>query len=154
MDFQNVPVAESAMLIRRPVSEVFEAFVNPAITCKFWFTHGSDRLQEGRQVRWHWEMYAHTVQVTVRTIVENRRIVIEWGEPDARTTVEWTFTPRPDDSTFVRITDSGFKGTGDEIVRQALGSTDGFALVLAGAKAALEHGIILNLIADRFPPSP
>jgi hypothetical protein len=38
-------------------------------------------------------------------------------------------------------------------VQQALGSTNGFALVLAGAKAVLEHGITLNLIADRFPPS-
>ncbi len=29
------------MLIRKPVAEVFEAFVNPDITSKFWFTKGS-----------------------------------------------------------------------------------------------------------------
>ncbi|MBC7990984.1 MAG: polyketide cyclase, partial [Luteimonas sp.] len=28
------------MLIRRPVAEVFEAFVDPAITSRFWFTRG------------------------------------------------------------------------------------------------------------------
>jgi uncharacterized protein YndB with AHSA1/START domain len=44
MNIQNVPIATTAMLIRKPVSEVFEAFVNPAITAKFWFTKGSDRL--------------------------------------------------------------------------------------------------------------
>jgi len=36
-------------------------------------------------------------------------------------------------------------------VKQALDSTGGFVLVLAGAKAFLEHGIALNLVADRFP---
>lgn len=29
------PTAKAEMLIRRPVAEVFEAFVNPAITSKF-----------------------------------------------------------------------------------------------------------------------
>jgi hypothetical protein len=46
---------------------------------------------------------------------------------------------------------SGFSGDGDELVKQALDSTGGFTLVLAGAKALLEHNINLNLIADRFP---
>jgi len=30
-------------------------------------------------------------------------------------------------------------------------STEGFAFVLAGAKALLEHGVLLNLVPDRFP---
>ena len=29
------PIAKAEMLIRKPVAEVFEAFVNPAITSKF-----------------------------------------------------------------------------------------------------------------------
>ena len=33
------------MLIRKPVAEVFEAFVDPDITAKFWFTKGSGRLE-------------------------------------------------------------------------------------------------------------
>jgi len=51
----------------------------------------------------------------------------------------------------VSVTNSGFGGNGDKVVKQALDSTGGFALVLAGAKAFLEHNISLNLIADRFP---
>lgn len=50
------PVAKTEMLIRRPVANVFAAFVDPAITSKFWFTHGSDRLETGKQVQWDWEM--------------------------------------------------------------------------------------------------
>jgi uncharacterized protein YndB with AHSA1/START domain len=30
--------AKAEMLIRRPVAEVFEAFVDPAVTTRFWFT--------------------------------------------------------------------------------------------------------------------
>lgn len=55
------------------------------------------------------------------------------------------------DTTFVRITESGFSGSGDEIAQQVSDSTQGFSLVLAGLKALLEHGIRLNLVADRFP---
>ena len=80
-----------------------------------------------------------------------RRILIEWGDPDTFTTVEWIFTPREDGTTFVTITNSGFQGDEQAIVQQALGSTGGFTLVLAGLKALLEHGIQLNLVADRFP---
>lgn len=31
-------IAKTEMLIRRPVAEVFEAFIEPEITTKFWFT--------------------------------------------------------------------------------------------------------------------
>jgi uncharacterized protein YndB with AHSA1/START domain len=91
------------------------------------------------------------VQVAVKAVEQDRRILIEWGSPDATTTVEWQFTARPDQTTFVDISNRGFQGNGDEVVKQALDSTGGFALVLAGAKAFLEHGIALNLVADRFP---
>jgi len=151
LQLTQAPIVKAEMLIRKPVAEVFEAFVNPDITSQFWFTKGSGRLQAGREVRWDWEMYGHSVPVQVKAIDENQRILIEWGNYDDLTTVEWTFTARPDDTTFVSITNSGFRGDGDAVVRQALDSTEGFTMVLAGAKALLEHGIRLNLVLDRFP---
>jgi uncharacterized protein YndB with AHSA1/START domain len=151
MKIQNVPFAKTEMLIRKPVAEVFEAFVNPAITSKFWFTKGSGRLETGKQIQWDWEMYGLFIQVAVKAIEENRRILIEWPGHGAPSTVEWVFTPRADNTTFVSITNTGFGGDGDEVVKQALDSTEGFALVLAGLKALLEHNIILNLVPDRFP---
>ena len=66
------------------------------------------------------------------------------------TIVEWLFTP-VDEGTFVAITESGFNGDGDAIVKSALNSTGGFTWVLAGLKAWLEHGINLNLVRDRHP---
>jgi uncharacterized protein YndB with AHSA1/START domain len=145
------PVAETGMLIRRPTAEVFEAFVDPSITSKFWFTGGSDRLDAGKEVRWDWEMYDAHATVDVKTIEKDKRIVVEWSAYGAPTTIEWTFTPYERDSTFVRIRNSGFSGSETEKTQQAISSTEGFTLVLAGLKALLEHSIRLNLVPDRFP---
>lgn len=139
------------MLIRKPVAEVFEAFVNPAITSKFWFTKGSGRLEAGKQVTWEWEMYSFSVPVNVKAVEQNARILVEWSAYGAPTPIEWIFTSRPDGTTFVRVTNKGFPGSEAEAARLALEATEGFAFVLAGAKALLEYNVQLNLVRDRFP---
>ncbi len=150
----RTPTATAAMLIRRPVAEVFEAFVDPAITSHFWFTSGSARLVENSTVTWEWGMYGVSAEVAVQAIDPNCRILIEWPGANGQTTVEWTFTPHGAEATFVTITNTGFAGSGDEILAQVIDSTEGFAIVLAGLKAYLEHGIELNLVGDRFPQEP
>ncbi|MCW3465086.1 SRPBCC family protein [Chitinophaga nivalis] len=141
--------AQAAMLIRKPVSRVFEAFIDPAVTTRFWFTKSSGKLVEGQQIEWIWEMYNHTIPVFVKTIVPDKTILISWG--DNGETVEWTFTPLSDQSTFVDIVNAGIQGDTDKVIAQVRDSTEGFTLVLAGLKAYLEHHLELNLVADRFP---
>jgi uncharacterized protein YndB with AHSA1/START domain len=153
MDQHSVQ-AKAAMLIRKPVADVFEAFVNPAITSKFWFTRGSGRLEVGKQIEWTWEMYGTSTKVDVKAIEPNKRIRVEWAGymgTQSAVSVEWTFMPRAGAATFVDITCKGFSGTDDEIVNQVVASTGGFTIVLCGLKAYMEHGIQLNLTADRFP---
>ena len=147
----QIPVMKTGMLIRKPVADVFEAFVNPAITTKFWFTRGSGRLEVGKQIQWDWEMYDISIPVTAIVIEPNRRIVIEWPGYSGATKVEWTFAAQQDDTTFVSITETGFTGDGDALVKMVAHSTQGFSLVLAGLKALLEHDVRLNLVADRYP---
>jgi uncharacterized protein YndB with AHSA1/START domain len=144
-------VAKAEMLVRQPVARVFEAFVNPAITSNFWFTRGSGRLEAGKKVRWEWEMYGVSIAVAVKEVEQNKRILVEWPGQGRPTTVEWTFAARVDNTTFVTITNAGFSGDEEAIVKQALDSTEGFTLVLCGLKAYLEHNIRLNLVGDRFP---
>jgi len=151
LQLQQVPTARTGMLIRKPTADVFEAFVNPDITKKFWFTKSSGRLETGKQVRWDWEMYGVSTPVTVKAVEPNKRIVIEWPRESSSTTVEWSFTSLEDGTTFVGITETGFTGGGDGVVKQVADSTQGFSLVLAGLKALLEHDIRLNLVADRYP---
>ena len=145
------PGSKTGMLIRRPVHEVFNAFIDPEITTKFWFTNGTGKLEIGKQVHWEWTMYGFAIPVTAKVIEPNKRIVIEWPGYQGLTTVEWTFMPLDDGTTFVRITETGFVGAGDELTKRIANSTGGFSLVLAGLKALLEHNVMLNLVPDRFP---
>ncbi len=151
LQLTHVPMTSTGMLIRKPVGEVFEALVNPDVTTKFWFTRSSGRLEPGKQVRWDWEMYDVSIQVTAKVVEPNERIVIEWPGYSGPTTVEWRFAPQADGTTFVHVTESGFTGSGDQLVKYVADSTQGFALMLAGLKALLEHGVRLNLTADRYP---
>ena len=149
MTLQSPPVVKAQMLIRRPAAEVFEAFVDPAITTRFWFTRSSGRLAPGAHVEWEWEMYGASAQVRVIELEPHRRILIEWDDPPCP--VEWLFEQRADGTTMVKISNWGFRGSDDEIVAQALDSKGGFSLLLAGLKALLEHGVALNLVADHHP---
>jgi len=141
------PVMTTDMLIRRPATEVYEAFADPAVTTNFWFTKSSGRLDPGARVRWDWEMFDLHTYVTVREAEAGRRLLFEWN-PDRPSTVGFTFTPEGDNATYVQVTETDLKGTGDEMVAYAIGSTSGFSKVLAAAKAWLEHGIALNVVAD------
>lgn len=142
----NEPIAKAEMLIRKPVEEVFQAFIDPAITSKFWFTKGSGKLEPGKTVHWEWDMYGAAADIAVKAIEENKRILIDFGY-----TVEWIFTSRADNETFVTITSSGFTGDADQKAEQAIDAMGGFTMVLCGLKALLEHGILLNLVYDKAP---
>lgn len=146
MSALSPPVARARMLIRRPASQVYGAFIDPAVTSQFWFTRGSGRLVRGDKITWYWDMYGFSAQVDVRELEQDRRILIGWPTP-----VEWLFSPRGGDATFVTITASGFTGTDDEQVAAAIDSMGGFSFVLAGCKAWLEHGIRLDLVGDHDP---
>lgn len=144
----HVPVVKAEMLIKKPVEEVFEAFANPEITTRFWFTKSSGRLEAGKRIRWDWEMYGVWDEIVVKKMEVNRRILIQSSDG---TDTEWLFTRRNANETFVTINHTGFSGDGDELVNQALDSMGGYTMVLCGLKALLEHGIALNLVSDKAP---
>ncbi|MET3695901.1 uncharacterized protein YndB with AHSA1/START domain [Bacillus oleivorans] len=149
MALDPVPVVKTEMLVRKPAEDVFEAFVNPEITTKFWFTKSSGRLEPGKKVKWEWEMYGVSGEILVKEIMPNKRILIQYA--DDGTEVEWVFTPRTGNETFVTITHSGFTGKDEDIVNYAIDSMGGYTMVLCGVKAFLEHNILLNLVADKAP---
>lgn len=143
--------AKAEMMIRKPIEKVFEAFIDPAITSKFWFTQGSAKLNPGASINWIWEMYDLTVPVKVLSIEDNKSINIEWGSDEHLSKATWEFKALTPNKTFVQITNFDFLGTKEEVTNQVIDSTGGFTMLLAGAKAWLEHGIELGLIGDKFP---
>jgi len=64
---------EAKMLIRRPAAQVFQAFIDPAITSNFWFTKGSNKLETNKTVTWEWEMYDVSTTVGVKEIIPTKR---------------------------------------------------------------------------------
>ena len=140
---------ETQMLIRKPVSQVFQAFIDPAITTNFWFTKSSGQLEAGKTVKWEWEMYGITTNVLTKEIIPDKLISTEWGDP--ATIVDYEFTAVTEDTSHIVTKNYGFKETGNELIQVIKDSTGGFTTVLDGLKAYLEHNIRLNLVADKFP---
>lgn len=143
----SAPIVKAEMLIRKPVSEVFSAFADPAVTTKFWFTKSSGKLEAGKRVRWEWEMYGVGDDIDVNAVDPDTRIAFDWSFPKSNH-VEMTFTPHAK-GTMVSIVNSGLRG--DDVIAEALDLTQGWNLVLVAVKAWLEHGINLNIVADKAP---
>lgn len=152
MSQKNNHYADAQMAIRKPIAEVFEAFINPAITTKFWFTKSSGSLETNKKVEWTWGMYNVSAPVWVKQVIPNESIIIEWGSEAQKSTVEWSFKAINDKLTYVSIRNDNFKADAtDDLISQIRDATGGFTIVLASLKAYLEHGIELNLVGDKFP---
>lgn len=139
---------QAQMLIRKPIQEVFEAFIDPEITTNFWFTKSTGKLEEGETIIWEWEMYNAKSEVKVLQIIPNQLIKTEWGL--FSNNVDYEFKEM-EKGTLVIIKSYGYSEKGDELLSVINDNTGGFTTVLDGCKAYLEHGINLRLIEDKFP---
>jgi len=148
MKTEKTPHVEAQMLIRKPVATVFQAFIDPEITKNFWFTKGSGKLQTGSSITWEWEMYNVSSTVFVKEILQNKKISVDWDEYS--TIVDFEFEALSEETTYVTIKQYGFRSTGDDLLIEINNASGGFTTVLDGLKAYMEHGINLNLIADKF----
>lgn len=139
---------QAQMLIRKPIQEVFDAFIDPEITTNFWFTKSTGKLEEGKTITWEWEMYGAKSEVKVLQIIPNKLIKTEWGL--FSNNVDYEFKEM-EKGTLVIIKSYGYSETGDALLSVINDNTGGFTTVLDGCKAYLEHGINLRLIEDKFP---
>lgn len=145
---ENPIFVDCQMLIRKPIEEVFGAFINPEITTNFWFTKSSGKLEEGKTITWTWEMYNASRNVEVLKIIPNKKIETFWGNPANNVDYEFQSLEK---GTLVRIKSYAYKESGDDLLKVINDNTGGFTTVLDGCKAYLEFGINLNLIEDKFP---
>lgn len=148
MYHKDNPEVAAQMLIRKPVAEVFEAFVNPEMTTRFWFTKSSGRMEPGKTILWEWEMYQVKDEIEVLEVIPGTLIRMTWGQP--KTTVDYVFEAITPETTYVTIKNYGLNLEGEALVAAVRDLTGGFTTVLDGLKAYLEHGITLNLVGDKF----
>jgi uncharacterized protein YndB with AHSA1/START domain len=142
--------AKAKIRIHRPPSAVFAAFADAGAMSKFWFTRHDDGLKEGESVTWYMGSGADTISfdVFVQELSHPHKIVIVWERDGVDTHVTWSIEETEEGESILTIEEAGFAGSPDAIVEQALDSTGGFNQVIIAAKALLEHGIGLNVVAD------
>ncbi|MFB7784836.1 SRPBCC family protein [Streptomyces vinaceus] len=153
MRTEEEPAAYACMIVRKPAAVVFEAFADPTVTTRFWYSKSSGPMIPGAELRWEWETYGASVPVRVLTVEEDRLIAFEWGNYAQPTTVTLTFSPlpgRPQD-TFVEVRESGFHGQGAELVTWLNNTVGGFTTALCAMKTLLEHDIETNAVSDHHP---
>ena len=68
------------MLIRKPVGEVFQVLVDPAIATRFWYSKSTGPMTPGARLEWSWELYEVSAAITVTEVEENTPIIFKWNE--------------------------------------------------------------------------
>lgn len=149
MDIENLS-ANAKIIIRRSPSEVFTAFADANEMSKFWFTRRDNGLREGESVSWFIGTGedAFSIDVRVKELNHPHKLVMDWGADGKYTRVTWSFEETEDGDTILSVEESGFTGDSDAIIDRALDSTGGFNQVIVAAKALIEHGVTLNVVAD------
>lgn len=142
--------AKAKIRIRRAPLEVFLAFVDAGTMSKFWFTRRDEGLREGRSVPWFIGSGddAMSFDIRVKELSRPNRIVIEWENGGVFTQVSWSIEGTAEGDTILTIEETGFAGSPEAIVERVIDSTKGFNQVIIAAKALIEHGVELNVVAD------
>jgi uncharacterized protein YndB with AHSA1/START domain len=135
--------AKTSMLIRRPVAEVFGAFVDPSMITRFWLEATTGPLAKGAQVNWRFLVPGATETVTVTAFDDQSRIGFDWSDGIS---VNMTFEPYGKNSTRLAVEAMGFRGKTAEAA--AVGATEGFTIVLCDLKVLLETGQSASLVRD------
>lgn len=136
-------VARAELLIRKPPSDVFSAFVEPNIIERFWLKSTSGPLVKGASIKWEFMVQGAHETVTVTEISLDQVIAFTWSDGIA---VKIQFHPQ-EDGTKVSVSATGFNGS--DTTAQAVDATEGFAIVLCDLKSLLETGQSGNMVRDK-----
>jgi uncharacterized protein YndB with AHSA1/START domain len=135
--------------IAKPVSEVFEAVVNPEHLSHYFTTGGAKgRLEPGATVTWDFADFPGAFPVIVEEVEKDKRIVLRWeaaddapeGESAAPhdTKVTMTFEQLEDGRTLVAITEEGWRET-EKGLKASYDNCEGWTGMLLAMKMWLEH---------------
>ncbi len=144
--------------IQKPIAEVFDAVYNPAKLSGYFTTGGASApLDEGTNVIWHFADHPGDVPVSVKKVVPNKQIILQWDAaedvdrlpnqlpPSAgyKTTIEMTFEQLDPTTTLVRIAESGWHETQSGL-NSSYGNCQGWTFMICYLKAFVEYGINLR----------
>lgn len=132
------------MRIRKPLAEVFDAVVEPKKLSGYFTSSSTGPLREGGQVIWRFAEFPIDVPVTVRKVVPNKLIQLEWASDEGYNThIEMKFEPIDTHTTLVSIGESGWRET-EKGLKNSYGNCGGWMHMLCCLKGYLENGINLR----------
>jgi len=138
-------VARAKMLIRRPATETFDAFVQPDLITRFWLKGTTGPLGQGAQVEWQFMVPGATERVNITAFDKPRHIAFAWAESGLG--VDIKFFEEQRSITVVSVEVRGFEVEGG--TDQVVNATEGFSIVLCDLKVLLESGHSANLVKDK-----
>jgi uncharacterized protein YndB with AHSA1/START domain len=137
-----------AIQILKPVSEVFEAIVDPEKMANYFIGKGSGRMEKGKEIEWKFPEFDMQFPITVGKIEKDKYVSYYWDVNEKKNLVEITLAPFGKD-TVVTVTEKGMENN-EEGISWLMGNTEGWANFLACLKAYLEYGINLRKGAFEF----
>ncbi|MET1411490.1 SRPBCC domain-containing protein [Roseibium sp. HPY-6] len=145
--------------INKPVSEVFEAVVNPDRLSGYFTTGGADgRIEPGATVNWSFAEFPGRFPVMVDRVEKDSLIVLRWAAQESGevsstgeipepagydTTVTMAFEPLDGGRTLVTISEEGWRDTKGGL-EASYGNCEGWTQMLCSLKGFVEHGINLR----------
>ena len=138
--------SKASLQIQKPVSEVFEAIVNPAQMTQYFISESNGKMETGVELLWKFPEFPDRYPVTNIQVQTNQSVSFVW---DPETVVKIILEAQEDGSTIVRVRESG-KENNEINLKRLVQNTGGWANFLACMKAYLEYGIHLRKGAYEF----
>lgn len=140
----------SKMQISKAIHEVYEAIVDPAHMANYFIADSTGRMEESKELIWHFPEFSIDVPVTCQKTEKDRYVSFEWdGAKDTKTLVEISLEEQYNGSTLVTVTEKSMENN-EAGIKWLSGNSGGWANFLACLKAYLEYGINLRKGAFDF----
>ncbi|MXV52054.1 ATPase [Pedobacter sp. HMF7647] len=140
--------ASAKIQISKSPAEVFEAIVNPDKMSNYFIADSNGRLEESKELIWHFPEFKDDCPVRSSKITKNEFVSFYWGPDEDETLVEISLTEK-NGGTVVSVAEKS-KENNEAGIKWLRGNTEGWANFLACMKAYLEYGINLRKGAFDF----
>jgi uncharacterized protein YndB with AHSA1/START domain len=136
---------KAGLQVLKPISEVFDAIVDPGKMKNYFISKSSGYMKEGATLYWKFAEMEIEFPVTVVKIENDKHIAFKWdGAFDGeQTLVEINLQSVENNITFITITEKG-KENNEKGIKWLKSNTEGWANFLACLKAWMEYGIHLR----------
>jgi len=138
--------SSASIQIQKPITQVYEAIVNPNHMTNYFISESNGRLETGKELLWKFPEFTDRYPISNIQVETNRSVSFVW---DPETIVRIELEAQEDNSTIVKVTE-GAKENNEQNLKWLADNSSGWGNFLACMKAYLDHGINLRKGAYEF----